>query len=45
MTNESGSNGVLVEWIQWHDELPTWVCGLQSEMLSPVFEGFLVRIY
>ena len=27
----------------WHDELPTWVCGLQSEMLSPVFEGFWWR--
>ncbi len=27
----------------WHRELPTWVCGLQSEMLTPVFEGFWRR--
>ena len=23
----------------WHRDLSTWVCGLQSEMLSPVFAG------
>ena len=24
----------------WQRDLSTWVCGLQSEMLSPIFEGF-----
>ena len=27
----------------WHGELPTWVCGLQSESLSSVFKGFWSR--
>ena len=27
----------------WHGPLSTWVCGLESEMLSPVFDGLWKR--